>query len=77
MIFILPFLPLLCCCSSSMLILLLFGDKIFGADKMNYIYSAICSSYCVMLICCLIAMIGTFWIGSKAISVAGDTFVRI
>lgn len=75
MIFVIPFLiPLLCCCCSSILILCLFGDKIFGSDKMNMIWSSISSSYCLLVVCCVMALGGIFMTGSKVIDTAGRSF---
>jgi hypothetical protein len=55
-----------------MLILCLFGEKIFGPEKMNYIWSAISSSSCMISLLCVIGIIGTFWVGYKAVGAVGE-----
>jgi hypothetical protein len=51
--------------------LCLFGEKMFGKDKMNMIWSAVSSSYCLIMVCCVIALVGTFLIGTKVVGTAG------
>ena len=72
--FFIPFLPLIPCCCSSMIILCLFGNKIFGAEKMNMIWSVFSSSSSLMMICCIVALLGTLWMGSKVVETAGKSF---